>query len=202
MKRSLLFLVCVLFTLVLAAPAKGQGGPGVHFGISGGGDFPVSDQKDVFKTGWNGTVLIPINFGIAPVGIRLDGSYHEMNVKNEVFLVSGSSGKARIIDGTVDLTLGPHTGPVQPYFLGGVGAYDMRFRGEDITTGNAFSDTTTRFGWNAGGGLAFPIGPGGSRFFVEARYTSVSTNGNRFTDSVRTGGSRFTFVPVNAGFVF
>jgi hypothetical protein len=91
---------------------------------------------------------------------------------------------------------------VQPYFLGGVGAYDMRFRGQDITTGDAFSETTTRFGWNAGGGIAFPMGTGGSRFFVEARYTSVSTHGNRFSDSVMTGGSRFTFVPVNAGFVF
>lgn len=202
MRRALLVCSAVLLAFFSASGARAQGGPGVHVGISGGGDFPVSDQRDVFKTGWNGTVLIPINFGIAPIGIRLDGSYHEMKVKDEVFLVTGGSGKVRIIDGTADLTVGPHTGPVQPYFLGGVGAYDMRFRGQDITTGNAFSESTTRFGWNAGGGIAFPIGTGGSRFFVEARYTSVSINGNRFSDSVTAGGSRFKFVPVNAGLVF
>lgn len=202
MKRALLVYSAVLLASLGTPAARAQGGPGIHFGLSGGADFPVFDQRDVFRTGWNGTVLIPINFGVAPIGIRLDGSYHEMNVKDEVFPVTGGSGKVRIIDGTADLTIGPHSGPVQPYFLGGVGAYDMRFRGQDITTGDAFSETTTRFGWNAGGGIAFPMGTGGSRFFVEARYTSVSTHGNRFSDSVMTGGSRFTFVPVNAGFVF
>jgi opacity protein-like surface antigen len=204
MKRFGFVLFSCLFVLIFGTSvARGQGGPGVHIGIAGGADFPVSDQKDVFKTGWSGTLLIPINFGTSPIGIRLDGSYHELKVKDDVFVPNGGSGRVRIIDGTADLTIGPHTGTVQPYFLGGVGAYDMRFRGQDITTGNAFSDTTTRFGWNAGGGIAFPLGDNsGSRFFIEARYTSVSTNGNRFSDSVKTGGSRFTFVPVSAGFVF
>ena len=204
MKRFAFVLSAGLFILLTApSMARAQGGPGVHLGLSGGADFPISDQKDVFKTGWNGTLLIPINFGTSPIGIRIDGSYHELKVKDQVFLITNGSGRVRIIDATADLTLGPHSGSVQPYLLGGVGAYDMRFRGQDITTGNAFSDTTTRFGWNAGGGLAFPMGDNsGSRFFIEARYTSVSTNGNRFSDSVRRGGSRFTFVPVNAGFVF
>lgn len=203
MKRSLFQLPLVVFTFVAGASVAGaQGGPGVRFGLSGGGDFPVQDQKNVFKTGWNGTALVAINFGKSPLGIRIDGSYHEMKAKDEIFLFPSGSGKVRIIDGTADLVLGPKGLAVEPYFIGGVGAYDMRFRGQDITTGNAFSETTTRFGWNAGGGLAFPLGRSDGRFFVEARYTSVSTSGNRFSDSVTTKGSRFTFVPVNVGLVF
>src|SRR5262249_9686776 len=176
MKRSRLVLLAGVFALFFTSSAAlAQGGPGVHFGISGGADFPVENQSDVYKTGWNGTFLIPINFGSSPFGIRFDGSYHELKVKDEVFVIAGGSRKVRIINGTFDVTLGPHHGAVQPYFLGGVGAYDLRFSGENITTGNAFSNSTTRFGWNAGGGLAFPLGDSsGSVFFIEARYTSVS----------------------------
>ena len=36
--------------------------------------------------------------------------------------------------------------------------------------------------------------------FMEARYTSISVNADRFSNSVHTGGSRFTFVPV--GIIF
>ena len=133
--------------------------------------------------------------------MRLDGSYHELKTKDLVAFTG--TGKTRIISGTADVVIGPRGLPVEPYFLGGVGAYDLRFSGENITTGNAFSNRTTRFGWNAGGGLAFPLGDSsGSVFFIEARYTSVSTDSDTFTNSVKTGGTRFTFVPVNIGFVF
>jgi opacity protein-like surface antigen len=192
------------FLLCISSPTLAQGAPGVHFGLSGGADFPVQDQKDVYKTGWNGTALITFNFPETPVGLRIDGSYHELKTKSELDAFFLGSGKTRIIDGTFDLFLGPHRGPAEPYFLGGVGAYDLRFHGQDLTTGNAFSDTTTRFGWNAGGGLAFRLGPpgSGSRLFVEARYTSVSVSVDRFSNSIHTGGTRFTFVPVNVGIIF
>jgi Outer membrane protein beta-barrel domain len=202
MKRLLVELSSAVFLFATASALSAQGTGSVHVGISGGADFPVQDQKDAYKTGWNGTLLIPINFGSSPVSVRLDGSYHRMDTKSGLAAFTGS-GNVRILSGTVDLVVGPRGTPVEPYAIGGVGAYDMRFRGEDLSN-NTFSDTTTRFGWNAGGGIAFPLGAGAtnSRFFVEARYTSVSTNGDRFSDSVRTGGTRFTFVPLNVGFIF
>jgi opacity protein-like surface antigen len=175
----------------------------VQFGLSGGADFPVEDQRDVYKTGWNGTALLAFNFGGSPVGLRIDGSYHELKTKTDLEAFFLGSGKTRIIDGTADLVIGPRGKPVEPYLLGGVGAYDLRFRGEDITTGNSFSQSTTRFGWNAGAGIAFPLSPASStRIFVEARYTSVSVNSDRFSNSIHTGGTRFTFVPVNLGILF
>jgi opacity protein-like surface antigen len=187
----------------VASAAGAQGNRPFQFGISGGADFPVSDQSDVYKTGWNGTALMAFNFGNSPFGMRVDGSYHELKTKDlESFFVG--NGKTRIIDGTFDVVIGPRNRSVEPYFLAGGGAYDLRFEGQDITTGNAFSHSTTRFGWNVGGGIAFPLGPpeGSSRFFIEARYTSVSVDVDEFSNSIHTGGSRFTFVPVNIGFVF
>ncbi len=195
----------LLFWAVLSIPGAllAQGAPGVHFGLSGGADFPIQDQKDVYKTGWNGTALVAINSATSPLGFRIDGSYHEFRTKDNLVAFVGT-GKTRVISGTADLVVGPHGISVEPYFVGGVGAYDLRFHGQEVDTGNVFSDTSTRFGWNAGGGLAFPLGDrrAGSRFFIEARYTSVSTNGDRFSNSIKSGGSRFTFVPVNAGIIF
>ncbi|HKB70773.1 MAG TPA: outer membrane beta-barrel protein [Thermoanaerobaculia bacterium] len=194
------FLSAVL--VALGAPAVfAQGTRPVQFGLSGGADFPVADQRDVYKTGWNGTALLAFNFGTSPVGLRVDGSYHELKTKSNAFFLG--SGKTRIIDGTLDLVVGPRNLAVEPYLIGGGGAYDLRFRGQDITTGNAFSQSTTRFGWNVGGGLAFPLRAGsGSRIFVEARYTSISVSVDRFSNSIHTGGTRFTFVPVNVGILF
>lgn len=203
MKRmSLGIVLSAAAFLCFSGTAAAQGAGGVHFGISGGGDFPVSDQKDVYKTGWNGTALLAINFGTAPVGIRIDGSYHELRTADEVDAFFNDA-NTRIISGTVDLLVGPRNLLVEPYFVGGVGVYDLRFKGQEITSGNAFSDSTTRFGYNLGGGLSFPLGRGTrTRIFVEARYTSISLNGDRFRDSINRGGNRFTMVPVNVGFMF
>lgn len=199
-KVALVFAIAAIAGLSRTASA--QGASGVHFGLSGGADFPVSDQSDVYRTGWNGTALLTFNFGPSPVGFRIDGSYHELETKSGLALFEGT-GKTRIIDGTADVVIGPRNMAVEPYFLGGVGAYDMRFRGQEIDTGNAFSQSTTRFGWNAGGGIAFPLSPAWrGRMFIEARYTSISVNADRFSNSIHTGGTRFTFVPVNIGLIF
>jgi opacity protein-like surface antigen len=203
MKRmSLGFVFLAGALLCISGTALAQGTGGVHFGVSGGGDFPVSDQHDIYKTGWNGTVLLAINFGASPVSIRFDGSYHELKTEDNLVAFLGS-GKTRIIDGTANVVIGPRHLSVEPYFIGGVGAYDLRFEGTEFDTGNAFSESTTRFGWNAGIGIAFPLGSGSdSRMFIEGRYTSISLDADRFSNSVHTSGSRFTIVPVNLGFVF
>jgi opacity protein-like surface antigen len=203
MKRSPLSGCLFLFTLlILCTPgtALAQGTGFFHIGVSGGADFPIQDQSDVYKTGYNGTLIFAFNFGNAPVSLRVDGSYHQMDTKSNLVAFTGS-GNVRIADGTFDVVAGPRGTSVEPYFIGGVGVYDMRFHGEDITN-NTFSDSSTRFGWNAGGGLAFPINASGGRFFIEARYTSVSVNSDRFTNSIHTSGTRFTFIPVNLGLLF
>ena len=202
MKKTMVLLAAAA-AVCAAAPVRAQGTRPVQFGLSGGADFPVADQHDVYGTGWNGTALLAFNFGASPFGMRIDGSYHELETKSQLDPFFGGSGKTRIIDGTVDFVVGAKNHAVEPYLIAGGGAYDLRFEGQDITTGNAFDDSTTRFGWNVGGGLAFPLRPGGSsRIFVEARYTSISVDVDRFSNSVHTGGSRFTFVPVNIGIIF
>src|SRR5262252_10090902 len=140
--KSLSVGVCAaVFLLATASVARAQGVGSVHFGISGGADFPVEDQSNAYKTGWNGTILVPINFGHSPVSIRFDGSYHRLDSKDNLALVSGS-GHVEMLTGTFDIVVGPRGTSVEPYFIGGVGAYDMRFHGEDLEN-NTFSDTNT-----------------------------------------------------------
>ena len=193
--------LAAVFALLAPAPrASAQGAPGFHIGVSGGAMIPVQDESDVYNVGWNAMLVIPINFGASPFGIRLDGSYSEIDPKSEI--IDFNSGDTRIIDGTFDFVFGPHFGAFQPYIIGGVGIYDLRFRGEDVTGGNVFESSTTRFGWNVGTGFAFRVGSSNTHVFVEGRYTSVSLEGNVLGDTLDTGGRRFTLVPVNVGVVF
>jgi len=193
-----LFLSLLVFTTV-ARIAAAQGAPGFHFGITGSADIPLQDQSDVYKTGWNGGLLFVLNFGDSPFGLRFQATYDELNVK-DLALFPNASGKTQILAGVGDVVIGARHGAVQPYLIGGVGAYDLRFKGQ-ILSNDLFSDSTTRFGWNAGGGLAFPLG-GSTRLFIEARYTSISVDSDRFSNSIHTGGTRFTLLPVNVGFIF
>ena len=193
----------VLFVLFAAAPAlRAQGAPGFHIGVSGGALFPVENQSDIYKTGWEGTLLFSWMFGDSPFGVRLDGTYGELKAKDQFGAVF-TNGKTRVIDGTFDFVLGPHVGAyVQPYLLGGVGGYDIRFQGQNVDTGNLFTNTTTRFGWNAGTGIAFRLGAStNAHAFVEGRYTSVTLS-DLFTNSINLTGRRFTYVMLNSGFIF
>jgi opacity protein-like surface antigen len=196
-------LLIFLAALGTASTAAAQGAPGLHIGVSGGAVFPVEDQSDIYNTGWEATLMFNWNFGDSPFGVRLDGTYGELQTKDSLVGFLGN-GKTRIIDGTFDFVIGPHIGPyVQPYILGGVGGYDLRFQGQEVDTGNLFSDSTTRFGWNAGTGIAFRLGSTtNAHVFVEGRYTSISIDSDRFTNSIHTDGRRFTVVMLNSGFIF
>jgi opacity protein-like surface antigen len=198
------FLVTALAAVFFgaASQASAQGAPGFHIGVAGGAVFPVQDQSDVYKTGWAGTLMFNWNFGDSPFGVRLDGSYGELETKDALVPFFGNA-RTKTLDGTFDLVIGPHIGPyVQPYVLGGVGAYDMRFNGQDITSGNLFENSTTRFGWNAGAGIAFRLGDTtNAHLFVEGRYSSISIS-DVFTDSIHTGGRRFTTTTLNTGIIF
>ena len=116
--------MCGVVLFAITSFATAQGAPGFHIGLSGGADFPVGDQENIYDVGWNGTLMFSWMFGTSPFGIRLDGSYHQLKVKNELeplFL----DGEARLLDGTFDFVFGPHFGGFQPYILGGVGIYDV-----------------------------------------------------------------------------
>jgi opacity protein-like surface antigen len=118
----------------------------------------------------------------SPVSVRAEGTYSGIEASS----YSGVT-RAKISFGTANVVVGSRGPSGRPYFIAGGGAYDLDFTASSRTA--PFSGKQTRFGWNAGGGIAFPLG-GGSSIFIEARYHSVQTK------------DRFTFVPVSVGVVF
>jgi len=54
----------------------------VQFGVMGGVTLPVGNASDAVKTGWNAGALLNFGFANSPVGLRVDGSWNQMNYKN------------------------------------------------------------------------------------------------------------------------
>jgi len=180
MKRVALMLV----GLISIAGAGSLSAQGVRFGIGGGLVMPTGDYKTADKMGW--LVGADATYWLmgAPVGIRLDAQYSQTSHKN------GVDGNSKIIGGMGELVyaFGTNKAQVRPYILGGIGLFNVK-----VTSPSFGIDTSvTKVGFGGGAGLAFKMGAGGTRFFVEGKFVSVSTG----------GGSNTTFLPIRAGFRF
>ena len=182
-KRYLSNVSAVLFVMLTAASAAAQGTHGVHFGLSGTAIFPTEEARRDFATGWGGSAMVIFNPPISPVGVRAEGTYIGMESNS-----SRGVTRVRIASGTANVVVSPRRLLATPYFIGGVGAYGLSFTSSSRAA--PYSGDQTKLGWNAGGGIAVPLGTKSS-LFVEARYHSVQAD---------TG--RFTFVPVSVGVVF
>jgi opacity protein-like surface antigen len=180
MKRVALMLV----GLISIAGAGSLSAQGVRFGIGGGLVMPTGDYKTADKMGF--LVGADATYWLmgAPVGIRLDAQYSQTSHKN------GVDGNSKIIGGMGELVyaFGTNKAQVRPYILGGIGLFNVK-----VTSPSFGLDTSvTKVGFGGGAGLAFKMGAGGTRFFVEGKFVSVSTG----------GGSNTTFLPIRAGFRF
>lgn len=166
-----------------AARADAQGTAGFHWGLLGGGTLPQGDAKDAFDNGWHGGGLLVFNFPVVPVGLRVDAAYHKLDPAESVV----SPGDAEILAATANVTVGFRLLVLKPYVVGGVGYYRLDFSDESFPS--AFSGTNNETGWNAGAGVSISLR--NIDVFVEARYHSVSTD-----------GETFQFVPVSIGLAF
>jgi hypothetical protein len=180
MKRVALSLVA----LIAIAGAGSLSAQGVRFGIGGGLVMPTGDYKTADKMGW--LVGADATYWLmgAPVGIRIEGQYSQTSHKN------GVDGNSKIIGGMGEVVyaFGTNKAQVRPYILGGIGLFNVK-----VTSPSFGIDTSvTKVGFGGGAGLAFKMGAGGTRFFVEGKFVSVSTG----------GGSNTTFLPIRAGFRF
>ncbi|HSE62210.1 MAG TPA: outer membrane beta-barrel protein [Thermoanaerobaculia bacterium] len=182
MKRiPALFVATFCLAFFAATVARAQGTSGLHFGVEGGITKPQGDTGDVFDDGWNGGALLVWNFPVVPVGLRIDGSYHKLDG------VDATAGDAEVLAGTANVVVGFRAILLKPYFLAGVGYYRLDF--SDASFPSSFRGKSNETGWNAGAGVSISLR--NIDLIVEARYHSVSTDGDRFK-----------FVPISVGLVF
>jgi hypothetical protein len=173
---------------------------GFYIGLAGGANFPMSDLKNAYKTGYNVTVPFGWDSRIGPFGLRFDAAYDLINGQQ---LGTSDFHDLRVASLNGDLKLKAPLGRTWSnfYVLGGGGAHRMYGGGLDGPTpatsaaSTKFADAKTVFGWNAGAG--FSVNWGWSGMFVESRYFSVSK------DAASTfGAGSAKFVPVILGIMF
>lgn len=160
MKRMVLAVLAV----ASLAGAGSLAAQGVRFGVGGGLLLPTGDYKNGDKAGFlagaDGTYWLAGQ----QIGIRLDASYSQTSEKSGVL-----AHKTKMIGGLAEVVYAFMTpsDQVRPYVLGGVGLFNVKLSAGGADT----SETKVAFG--GGAGVAFKIGAGSTRLFVEGRYTSV-----------------------------
>lgn len=143
---------------------------GWYFNLGGGASIPMGDFDDLYGTGFNVTGSAGWHPTTSAFGIRFDATYDRLNGEVPPGL-SASLNDASILAGLGEVTLRiPRALGLNPYIVGGGGIYRFSDYGGS-------SESATEWGWNAGGGLRF--GWGFTSLFVESRYMSVGTPGDR-----------------------
>lgn len=180
MKRMVLA-VFVAVSLIGVGSLSAQ--QGIRVGIGGGVIMPMGDYKDADKLGWLAGADLTYWLSSSPLGIRADLQYSQTSHKN------GVDGNSKILGGLAEVVFafGTQADQIRPYILGGIGFYNVKVTVPSI----ALDTSVSKVGFGGGAGVAFKMGSGSTRFFVEGKFVSVATE----------GGST-TFLPIRAGLRF
>ena len=150
-------------TLFSASTSLAQSNKSLSLGISGGAAIPVSDLGDDFTTGYNGTVSLMFRSFGSPIGLRIDGMYNHMSVKNDRTIVQPGFGvldAVAISSANANLVYNLQGTGITPYLIGGAGIYNLKSDIQDADD----PDSQNKFGVNGGIGASFPLsGPPGQR---------------------------------------
>lgn len=175
MSRKLLTAAALAVLAFPAATARAQIGYGVAAGLSA----PTGDFGKTNEAGYHLTGILRFSAPLAPVGMRVEGTYSEFNYKN-TFLASA---KARILSATANAVFSS-PGIMGPYLIGGLGIYNA-----STSCSGCNSNGSSKVGFNGGGGFSF--GLSGFSAFLEARYHYIPVS----------GGST-AFIPISFGLTF
>ena len=157
---------------------------GWYFNLGGGLSMPTGALDDLYGNGWNVTGSAGWHPTQSPFGVRFDATYDRLNGQSFPPGSANELADASVLAGLAEVTLRiPKALGLNPYLVGGGGVY--RFNDYGVEDAEA----STEFGWNIGGGLRF--GWGFTSLFVESRYMSVGTP-----------GERATYVPIILGITF
>jgi hypothetical protein len=182
----------------------GMGGsqePMVRFGIGGGVTVPVSDAKDAFENGVNGTGFVLIRLVGGLPALRFAFSYDRFNLKSQGLSGTNVSptdaGTSQVLGGTAGIKLHLIPGPIRPFVMAGLGAFDVR-NAVNATSGAQQSSSNINFGVDGGGGIEIKLGRLSA--FAEGRIQNVfqRTNGT----NVFISKSSIQSVPVTFGLLF
>jgi hypothetical protein len=196
----------------------GPGGLPIHWYVDGGYSATTGQTSNYLDNGWNlggGVEWIPVP---GPFALRADLNFSRFDATHRLLAEGAQQNQTEIDDGWADVFTFDLDGVFHIPLGGGINAYLMAggggaWRRIDFTQRVGFGgyycdgwtgfcsggyygdnalvsrDTTTRWEWNAGAGINFPLYHGQS-WFIEAKYTEMQT-------PVRT-----SFIPIRVGYRF
>lgn len=187
----------------------------IQWHVYAGMNIPTGSNGDLLNTGWNFGFGVTFRQPGAPFGLRLDVTYTDNNVSAHGLYQAAGATQTDINGGwvngwafTADGEFRHHfNDQIYGYVLAGIGAYYTSIQLTEVGvgyicnpwwyycylgTGNVVtvSNSSTKFGWNAGLGVGFEL-HGGASLFAEARYTWVDTSAVKFEYIPLVFGVRF-----------
>jgi hypothetical protein len=163
----------------------------VSLGVGAGVSVPSGDLSDCCSSGFNAGGFVQWRPPNQVFGLRGDVQYHRLNIKEE-FLAQegadpGTTGNLAIwnfgVDGVMEVA--PRTNAVGWYLLAGVGMYSGTTSVSESGVNVSLNDQS-KVGFNAGGGLRFPVG--GAKLFAEARWHTYKVD-----------NATYSFIPITFG---
>ena len=202
--RRVLVIGCALLLGGAASSARaqlsttGNGAPSprwISFGIGGGVSVPVSDVKSALDNGFAGQGFIRFGPPGTPFAARLDFTFQSFDLKSVKTSSSASTttqgGTSQVFGGLAQMQFDLMHGPIRPYLLAGIGAYNVNVNPDDPSIA---STSDTRFGINGGAGLAMQVSV--IRLYIEGRVDNVYTQeGLIDANSIKT-------IPVTFGIAY
>lgn len=194
--------IVVLATALAATPLAAQSATEpfstrpIRLGFAGGVVVPRSGASaSTLKAGVQGQGFVLIQIAGLPA-LRANVDYAKLKFDEAQLQAGGPIDADRtVLDGVLALKLDLiRTGPIRPYLLAGVGAFNIKDQVSNATTGEqSFSDTNV--GFDGGAGLGFKLGPISG--FIETRLQNVYTKEKGFVDT-----KSIQQFPVSFGIVF
>jgi hypothetical protein len=195
-------LAAALALAIVAGPLSAQRRPGLGIGASLGANVPSGEFDDGAKPGAVANAFLELR----PSEIfALRGSlfWSRSNIDNPLIRSSNGNplpdigsnrvtGDVNLIGASADAEFAMGAGVLQPYLIGGVGAYHRRVAQNIDGTIEEFQELRkrdTQVGFN--GGLGVRLNLLGAGVFLESRYYSV-----------RTKPDATNFIPVTLGIMF
>ncbi|NOT33240.1 MAG: outer membrane beta-barrel protein [Candidatus Eisenbacteria bacterium] len=170
----------------------------IVFGIGGGIAMPLNEAGDALDRGFNGNAYVRFQPAMLPFGFGVNVSFSKFDL-SDAEVTSGVPspgaspiGTSQMLAGLADLKFDLIKGPVRPYVLLGLGAYNLS---TDLEGASTESVSETRFGVNGGAGLSIQIGP--MRLWGQGRVDNMYTEEGGLVDT-----KSIQVVPVTFGLEF
>jgi len=169
--------------LLLAAGAAGAQIPSIT--LFGGAVMPTGDAGNGLNAGFTAGAALDMHMPATPFGVRAEGSYSRFGLQDLPTGVTANTSDVGFNLNAVMTVL--NLGLLKPYITAGPSYSKLKLSASDGT--NSGSDSQSHWGYNAGGGLDFGLGPIGMR--LDVRYKHISVDGGSWTSVPMTVGFRF-----------